>query len=330
MTCKHYIKHLMLTAILALGITGLGFADIDANLKESFDVSSGGTLYIESDFGSIEVTSAAGNTVVVEVFRTIDAFTKDEAERILDNLEISMDKRGNDVYVIAKYDHEPFNWKQNRIKMRFVVSVPRVYNVNLKTSGGSISVADLEGSVYSHTSGGSLKFGQIQGPVTGKTSGGSIVLDSCVGDAQINTSGGSITVGKVNGNVESHTSGGSITIDRAKGTVNASTSGGSINVQEVMGTIDAKTSGGSVSANISAQPDADCTLSTSGGSVNVYMAEGLKVNLDAKPRGGRVNTEFPVTVQGELSKTNLKAEVNGGGPLLYLRTSGGNINLKKL
>lgn len=320
---------LFMTGLMLLNFCTLANADIDANLKETFDVNTGGTLFIDTDFGSIEVASWTSNKVQVEVSRTIDAFTKNEAERILDKLEITMNKRGNDVYVVARYDRERFSWKNNRIKMRFVVSVPQVFNVDLKTAGGSISVSDLEGTVFSKTSGGSLNFGKIQGPVTGKTSGGSIKLQSCVGDANVTSSGGGITIGQVNGNVEAHTSGGSITIDSAKGVVNATTSGGSINVQEVMGKIDAKTSGGSVTANITAQPEADCALTTSGGSVNVYLAKDIKVNLDAKTSGGRVHTEFPVTVQGELSKTKLQAEINGGGPLLYLRTSGGNVNIKQ-
>jgi len=306
------------------------YADIDANLKEIFDVNSGGTLYIDSDFGSIEVASWSKKSVQVEVLRSIDAYTQKEAERILQDLEITFDKRGNDVYVRAEYDRGTFQWKNNRIKMRFIVSVPKVYNVDLKTAGGSIAVSDLEGRVESHTSGGSLTFGQINGPVNGKTSGGSIKLNGCVGDAIVKTSGGSIKIGQVDGNIEARTSGGSVSIAKAKGSVIATTSGGGINVEEVMGTIDAKTSGGSVTARISAQPQTDCKLSTSGGSVNVHLSEDIKVNIDAKTSGGRVKTDFPVTVQGELSKTKLQAEINGGGPLLYLRTSGGNINLRRL
>ena len=45
---------------------------------------------------------------------------------------------------------------------------------------------------------------------------------------------------------------------------------------------------------------------------------------------GRVMTEFPVTVQGELKRTELKAKLNGGGPALVLHTSGGNVRVKKL
>jgi len=56
----------------------------------------------------------------------------------------------------------------------------------------------------------------------------------------------------------------------------------------------------------------------------------VKLNLDAKTSGGRVHTDFPVTVRGEISRRMLKAELNGGGPELYLRTSGGSIHIREL
>ncbi|NOY59990.1 MAG: DUF4097 domain-containing protein [Calditrichaeota bacterium] len=314
-------------------LANISLAEVTDTIKESFDVGVGGTLQVEADLGSITVSTQRDNKVDVQIIRKVKAFSKKEAEKILDDLTIDFSQDGDNVNVTAKFDQRGRSfWKRitRRISLKFIISVPEKYNVDLSTAGGSISVDDLEGSVKSKTSGGSLKFGNITGPVDGKTSGGSITLDGCVGDADIRTSGGSISIGQVDGNVIAKTSGGSVNIKKAKGTVDAATSGGSINVNEVMGTINARTSGGSVNATISQQPEGECRLSTSGGSVRVTLAEDIKATIDARTSGGRVRTEFPVTVQGELKKNQLNAEINGGGPLLYLRTSGGNIYLKKL
>jgi hypothetical protein len=62
------------------------------------------------------------------------------------------------------------------LNVKFIIKVPLSYNVNLITSGGSISVDDLEGTVDIRTSGGNLGLVNIKGPVTGKTSGGSIYI----------------------------------------------------------------------------------------------------------------------------------------------------------
>ncbi|MDZ7316925.1 MAG: DUF4097 domain-containing protein [candidate division KSB1 bacterium] len=268
----------------------------------------------------------------VEIRRKPSPLSEREAQRLFDELMIRFEQRGNDVFVFIEHENQR-DWfarmRPWRLQLQIIAYVPHEYSVDLVTAGGSISVSDLKGEVKARTSGGSLTFGNINGPITGRTSGGSISLESCRGSADVRTSGGSINIGRVDGTVEAHTSGGSLKIVKAAGQVNASTSGGSITVEEAAGAITASTSGGSITAKITAQPADDCRLTTSGGTISVYIAPDLKFSLDAKTGGGKVTTEFPVLVQGEISRTHLTADVNGGGPLLYLRTSGGNIHIRK-
>ncbi|HNW58421.1 MAG TPA: DUF4097 family beta strand repeat-containing protein [bacterium] len=323
----------LLAALLILAgaaMVGPALADIERTVAKSFPVTPGGWLYIDTDLGSIQVTGAAGDKVEITLLQTMDAPTEKAADTILKDLHLDFATTGNEVRVTARYDHERiFNWGNRRLKLRFTVAVPRVFNVNLKTAGGSISVEDIEGEAISKTSGGGLNFGKIIGPVRGNTSGGSITLESCKGKADVATSGGGITIGRVDGDVQATTSGGSIHIEAAKGRVQAATSGGGITVEEVGGEIDASTSGGSISAHITRQPAGPCRLSTSGGSVNVSLAPGLKVDLNASTSGGRVRSEVDVLVKGEMGRSAMHGQINGGGPELYLRTSGGNITISK-
>lgn len=310
------------------------FGKTEDNIKKSFQVEPGGKLILETDLGSIEVKGMDSRTVDVEVIREIRTRSSKKAEELLEEFQIKFSQDGNDVYINADYERTSWQkfWDNLRksLRVKYIISVPRNYNVDLKTKGGSITIESLDGEARSKTSGGSLRFHRIQGPVWGNTSGGSIKISSCIGPADVRTSGGSITIGEVDGNVFAHTSGGSIKIGLAKGEVDAHTSGGSVRVEEVQGAVKARSSGGSVKAYISRQPEKSCRLSTSGGSVTVHLAEGIRVDVDARTSGGRVHTEFPVKIQGTLSKRSLKAKINGGGPELYLRTSGGSIYLKKM
>ena len=111
--------------------------------------------------------------------------------------------------------------------------------------------------------------------------------------------------------------------------MHAKTSGGSIKVDEVLGPIEARTSGGSIRAQLSQQPHGPCHLGTSGGNVEVSLAADIGLQVDARTSGGRVSTDFSVP-QGTLDKNSLKGSINGGGPLMTLRTSGGSIRLRKL
>lgn len=302
---------------LTLGLSGCleeAAASTEDVLTRSFEVGEGGTLTMDVHGASIEVDTGKGNVVKVKVIRTAKTSSESKAKEIFDKYEIDFNHSGKDVTIEAEYDrgNRIFSGMGRYLRIRFLVTVPQTYNLDVKTSGGSISVDEITGDVKAKTSGGSLKFAHVKGPVWARTSGGSITLEGCEGNADVTTSGGSIHIGKVHGEVT------------------AITSGGSIKVKEVMGTINARTSGGSVSASISKQPEGDCRLTTSGGSVTVHLAEDIKVDLDAKTSGGRVYTDFPVTIRGVISKRHLKAEINGGGPELYLRTSGGSIRIDKL
>jgi hypothetical protein len=304
-------------AILVVFSSLNAFANERQEINRIFDVSPGGQLTLETDLGSVELTSGRENKVEVRVILEAKTGNRDRAEEIFDDFHIEFDQEGDDIYILAEYDDERgglrfWDRKRSRLRVKYFITVPARYDASLQTSGGSITVGDLEGRVHVVSSGGSLSFENITGPVRGKTSGGSVELLSCAGTADIRTSGGSISIGRVDGDVAAHTS------------------GGSISIEESLGSIDASTSGGSVMARLTRQPKDGCRLTTSGGNVAVYMAEDIAVDINAKTSGGRVKNDFPLKVRGCVSGTSLEAAINGGGPELYLRTSGGNIHLREL
>ena len=339
---------LMLQGVLVLG-TVIADAAVENNIEKSFQVASGGRLTIDADRGSIEVRTTDHDLVDVEIERKVRRGGKWSVEKVLEDFPITFDHSDDGVTIRAKYDQENRQrWKQerNRLRIKFLITVPQQYNVDLKTLGAGISIGDLEGEVRSQTAGGNLQIGRIKGSLWGRTSGGKIKLEGTEGDVDVKTSGGGITIGSVEGAVEAVTSGGGITIgsvggtvdaigsggsiriDRA-GSVNAKTSGGGITVEEVMGSINAKTAGGSIKAYISRQPEGDCSLEASGGSVTAYLVEDIAVDVEAQTSGGHVSTDVPIIVQGKIRGNRLKGAINGGGPLLKVHTFGGSVHLQK-
>jgi DUF4097 and DUF4098 domain-containing protein YvlB len=308
--CAKRISSLMFVSMLLAAVQAFG--KIEGDLKRSFSVGKGGKLSLETDLGSIDVKTHEGDQVGIEI--DFKSSNSRKLKSFYDDFAVEFRQDGKDVYVKAEYTRDRWNFWDSigkDIQVRFHVTVPRQYHLALSTAGGSISVSELEGQVEANTSGGSLDFGAIRGPITGRTSGGSVSVVSCDGRVDVKTSGGSIRLGKVKGNVY------------------ARTSGGGVHVDEVKGSIDAATSGGSVSAMIGEQPVEDCKLETSGGGITVTLAENVKFDVDAKTSGGGIKTDHPVSLQGEISSSVLRGKVNGGGPLIYLRTSGGSIYLKK-
>jgi hypothetical protein len=300
---------------------------VEERITRTFDVEAGGLLSVDIDGGSIDVQPSDSRKVSIEMYRSIEARNADEARKLLERYPMRFNQSGNTVYIESEGPDGKYN---KQVKLR--ITVPRNFNVDLKTSGGNLTVERLAGTIRGKTSGGNLRFLQIEGPVRGETSGGSITAKEIEGEVVIKTSGGPIDVSNVSNDVVAHTSGGSITAKRIDGKLDARTSGGTLNFEDITGEIEGHSSGGSVTARFAKPLEANCRLETSGGSVNVFLPENSQFDLDAEAGSGQIVTEFPVsiTLQGKLEKSVLRGSVNGGGHILYCRTSGSNINLKKI
>jgi hypothetical protein len=337
-----------LAAALASACSVYGF-DTEDLVRKSVPVSSATRLTLNAEFGSIGVQPGTGTSVDVEVYFRGDPYSRGEFDRMLRDFRLDVNRQGSEIRVNGTFVNgwEPFlssgvfdlilghqichngrclkySWLRG---VDYRITVPRQFDADVRTSGGSITVGRLQGEVTARTSGGSLNFDRIEGPVNGSTSGGSITLAGAKGRTVVHTSGGSIRMMDVAGDVDASTSGGSISIDRVAGHVILHTSGGRISANEIAGAIDASTSGGSVRASLIAQPRQECRFSSSGGSISVSLASDVHLNLDASASGGRVSTDFPVPSTGDRHRRELRAPLNGGGPLLYAHTSGGGIRI---
>ena len=276
-------------------------------ITKTFAVGSGGLLSLKTNIGSIHVNGGETSHVCVEVLMQIDNGSPDEAARNLKDLQLSCVQNGNNLEI-----HSEFHRLNGRLTVEFRISVPRNYNVKLKSGAGNISIEGMEGETGAETAGGRLSFKRLVGHVTGMTAGGNI-------DAV-----------EVGGTISVRTGGGSISIEHVKGGVVAQTSGGSIRIEDLVGEIEATTKGGSVAARMSNDIIADCYLTTTAGNVIVELNQASAFDIDAETRAGSIVTEFPITMRGKLRGNSCKSSINGGGPKLILRSSAGDIHLRKL
>lgn len=311
-------------------ITGCS-ATVEDERSKTFTVAPGGKLVIDADRGSIDILPGGDDKLAIRVHRKVTSSSESRAREVLEAHEVTFHQDGDTVSVRARSTKtwERLGWWGHGFGVRYEITMPRRFNVDLKTAGGSIAIEELTGEVRAHTSGGSLKFGVIDGPVTCKTAGGSIRIASAAGVLDAHTSGGSITVDEAQAPTTLGTAGGSIRVKEARAALKVGTSGGSIELGEVGAAVEATTSGGSIRAGFVHAPESNCRLETSGGSVRVTLPEGANLNVDARTSGGHVTCDLPVTVQGEVKRNQLVGKLGSGGPLLQLRTSGGSISIQK-
>lgn len=314
------------------GVSDAAWAEPSPNdLQQNFAVVPGGRLVIDADRGAIEVASGTDDTVRVEVRRRLVRTSEKRAQELIAAHKVTFDQTGSTVTVRARLDSGIRSWGSwgSGLRVRYFVTVPRRFDVDLKTAGGSIKVPERIGAVVAATSGGSLDLGTIEGPVNGRTSGGAIKVASATQPIEVRTSGGSIEIGTAQAAAKLGTSGGSIRVTEARGPLEAETSGGSIRVNQALETVNASTSGGSIHVVLASGSNGDCRLSTSGGNVTVGVPAGVNANLDARTSGGSVRTDLPVTVQGQVKHSAIEGRLGEGGRLIRLRTSGGSIHINQ-
>ncbi len=208
-----------------------------ADRSKAFDVGAGGSLILTTSVGDVTLTATERNQVVVEVF----GIDEEEVPRL------SMTQSGN----VVRVDFRP---EESSGDVRFQVSIPSHFDVQLKTAGGDITingtvtgnvvgstaggditVGDLNGKVELKTSGGDVKAGKVQGDVELKTAGGDIHLTSADGDVILGTAGGDVIVGDVGRTLKANTSGGDIRVGNVGGEASLTTAGGDVIVGQVSG-----------------------------------------------------------------------------------------------
>ena len=298
-------------------------------VEKNFSVKNGQVLIIDTDRGSVQIVGGSGNEVTVKVIKGANRVSKDRAEEMFDRFRLDFNQTRDGVEIYGEYSKPGF-WRSsfwNRLKVIYEIEVPSTFDLDIVTSGGSVEVENVNGEIRLKTSGGSLRLDELTGDIQARTSGGSVTAKNITGDAYLKTSGGSIKVMDCVGSIQCKTSGGSITAEGMSGDLEAHTSGGGIRLIDISGQVNASTSGGSIKAELVGQPSGPVYLKTSGGSVTLYMDEDVKVDIDARTSGGRGRVDFPVKVRGKISRSRLRGELNGGGPLLTLRSSGGGIKL---
>jgi DUF4097 and DUF4098 domain-containing protein YvlB len=230
--------------------------------------------------------------------------------------------------------------------------------VNAETGGGSIDVGTVSGDLGLHTGGGSIEVRHANGKLVAETGGGSVDIESCEQGATIETGGSSINVRHCNGRVKATTGGGSVDLSDIGGPAEIETGGGSIRLTSAKGHVHAVTGGGGIEllgvpsaraetgaggitvklVNAGSERN-DSDLETGAGDITVYIASDVAINVRASVdmgNGHHINSDFPdIHVSSEGDKwgpKTLSAEgkLNGGGPMLKVRTSTGDINFKRV
>lgn len=311
------MRHLFLTGsilLASLSLAGCDFADpsewVDAGrYKEDFSsthkLASGGRVVLESFNGPVEVMGWDKDEVEVSGAKSASR------EEVLKAIHVDVTADAGMVRIRARRPDE----RHCNCGVRFTLKVPKkVILEDISTSNGSLRLESIQGSARMRSSNGAVRVWGVDGDIDIQTSNGSVDVDKFTGAADLKTSNGRIKASGIEGAFSARTSNGSIdagidALDTGKPLV-LSSSNGSINV------------------SLARWNNNEIRASTSNSSINLRLPAGVAAELKAVTSNGNITSDFEL-VASQRSKTRVSGRIGGGGALLDLSTSNGNIRLLK-
>ncbi len=326
------------------------------------------TMKVISSAGSIRVQGTQQNVITYTIREHVHAGSEEAARRELNKIKFSA-SAGDVAVIRAECEgynrsyidfeiQAPAQTASVALKTQGGSISAQGLNgkVDVATGGGSIHLDQISGPVSASSGGGAIEIGKVGSDVQVSTGGGNIHIDSAGGRVAASSGGGNLRVGygksmtlqtgggwiqvrKCEGEVKAGTGGGSVELYEVAGPARIETGGGGIKVWSVSGGLHAETGSGPIVATLVRGGSAftESRLDTSVGDIVVFVPEGLGITIRAAvdvARGAGISSDFgdiKIHPSSDFGPREVYAEgsLYGGGPVLHVHTSTGNISIKR-
>lgn len=267
----------------------------------SYPLSANGRLSVENINGGIEISTWEKNEV--EINGTRYAAT----EQALKDMRIEINAAADSVQIRTV---PAYSFRNGGA--RYSIRVPRRAQLErIVSSNGSIKVFDIDGRVNLKTSNGAIRASGVNGELEARTSNGSIEATEQAGNATLQTSNGRIRA------------------ELTKGTLEATTSNGSMDIRLAGADTERPVRLESSNGHIEVTMDTvrDIRASTSNSAITLRLPESAGARVRARTSNSSINTDFQELAQAIDNKKSLNGVLGGGGPLVDLSTTNGQIRV---
>jgi hypothetical protein len=123
---------------------------------------------------------------------------------------------------------------------------------------------------------------------------------------------------------------GGLSVENVSGRIELETTNGGIRLSQVGGDVQGRTVNGGVTVRLAGQrwQGGGLDLRTTNGGVNLHVPQGYSAQLETGTVNGRINTDIPVTVQGD-SRRTLSTQLGEGGAPIRVRTTNGSVRIQR-
>ncbi len=301
---------------------------IDKNIRKTFDVGEGASLYLKHGDGEVEVTSWDKDVVDISiVYHAV--FTGIQTLRPND-FEVEFERRRDQISVIGR-EPSVIGIGSRRVReYKYTVKAPPYVVLELEGVDGDVSIVDRANDVTVSTVDGDVQLYNVTAEnVRVHSIDGDLELEGISAVINCRTIDGKIQLADLD-NVECHVK----TID---GDISIEKGGGDFTLRAVDGDIDASylspgrleinTSDGKIDLDLLNVDDMQAKIKTGDGNVRIRLQEGASVTLVIKTGDGRIRTDLSPVADLQTDDDYFSGAINGGSGLLEVRTGDGNVEI---
>jgi DUF4097 and DUF4098 domain-containing protein YvlB len=325
-------------------------------LEQAFPDDS--SLHIVNDRGAVNLNVADGNQIRVSAHKRINAENQGDADKWNEGTKPQITVSGRVVSLNANTQGAGDHWVTTDLD----VSVPRKVAVVISTRRGDVSVLGRDGDTDISTQRGEVSLADVSGKVNLNLSRSSARVSQVTGDVAVQGRGDEISVEDIKGALRLSGEFSSLRLrkivngvsfksartdmelaklngdlDMDSGDMQASdlvgpfrlvTRSKDIRLMGVSGDVRLQDENGAVELRMSKL--GSMQVDNRRGDIQIYVPDKAGFQLDARARGGEVESDFEqLNVSNDEKLATATGTVGGGGPHLVINNEHGTIEIRK-
>jgi hypothetical protein len=334
--------------------------DLDVAPKK---IPANSRVMVRNGRGDIIVRGSESGEIRVTAKKTVKSWSETDADRVAEPINVTIEQNGDG------YEVRPsgFDLSSSRIGVDLEVAVPKKSALLVKTDRGDVTVSGISGDVGITDMLGDVDVRGTAGDVNVETRKGDTKVSGTKGDVKISGKGGEIEVNDTAGSLtvegdfygpiradkaikgvrmvssktdftlsalagHMETSSGNMDIVDAPGNLNLRTRDSEINVENPGGKVSIDNRNASVGVRFSSAPKEDIQITNSSSEIALTVPGGASFEVVADCRNCEISSEFPgltATKTGSGDSHLAGKYGSGKGPKITLKTSYGNISLRR-
>jgi len=329
------------------------------------EVAGGSAIEVINRYGSVEISPADTDRIVVDVAKTVVAPTQEDADVLSKEFTYSIVQEGSRYRVISTLNRDQNRIRGRRLRTSLIVRVPKRSQLTVDNRNGDVSLSDLSGDQQVTNGFGRLSVSKIIGDIRVNNRNGDLSVSGIAGSADIHNEFASVEAKDISGRLKIDHRNGSVTVSSVKGDATISNAFGSIEARDldsnidvdarntsveisdalgdatvknqfqsvrlenVRGTVTVDNRNGSVDLRYANPPTKDIRVNSQFADVTLMVPSNSAFSVAANTRFGSVDSDFSELIRNHDNESNsLNGRVGTGGPDIRIDNRNGSVRIE--